>query len=47
MIWDDKILKELDKNELRKFCNPFKNPKKNENTDFLVILVFVPIIVKK
>lgn len=46
MIWDDKILDELDKNELRKICNPFKNLKKNENTNCLVILVFVPVILK-
>ena len=46
MIWEDRILRELDKNELRKFCNPFKSNENNQ-TDFLIILVFVPIVVKK
>lgn len=47
MIWDDKILDELNKNEFRKFCDPFKKNNQGENPKYLIVFVFVPIILKK
>lgn len=47
MIWDEKIFDNLNKDELKKICNPFKEHSRIENDNCLVIFVFVPIIVKK
>jgi len=47
MIWDEKILNNLDKDELKKVCNPYKKHSQGNYPNCLVIFVFIPIIVKK
>jgi len=47
MFWDEKILNNLNTDELRKICNPFKDHDTKKNPNCLIVFVFVPILIKK
>ena len=47
MIWDEKIFENLNKEELRKFCNPFKHGDPEKQQNCLIIFVFVPVVIRK